>query len=148
MAWTYTNDPSNVPRDAVRLLVGDTDTNDQKITDEAIAFFLSQAGDDYYGAAALSSRSIAGSFASLVNTKFETVSSDYGKLSENYYALAKRLDMQSKKYGKSGLGLPIAGGISRDDMRSVNQDPDRVMPKFNRDQFANPPSGFYEEDGI
>jgi len=132
----------------VRFLVGDTDSSDYAITNDNVAFALTQAGNDVYVAAAICARALAGKYATYVDTKFENVSSNYSQMSENYYALAKRLDMQSKKYGKSGLGLPIAGGISRDDMRSVNQDPDRVMPKFNRDQFANPPSGFYEEDGI
>lgn len=88
MAWTYTNNPANVPRDAVRLLVGDTDTTDQKATDEAIAFFLAQAGDDTYLAAALTARSIAAIYAVYVDTKVESVSTDYGQLSENYYKLA------------------------------------------------------------
>jgi len=148
MAWTYTNDPANVPRDAVRLLVGDTDTTDQKITDEAIAFFLAQAGDDTYGAAALSARSIAAKFAVEVDTKFETVSSNSSQLSENYYALAKRLEQQSKKFGSAGLGIPLAGGISNSDMQSVNQDTDRVMPKFNRDQFAWPNPNYSGDDAL
>lgn len=146
MAWTYTNDPASVPRDAVRLLVGDTDTDDQKITDEAIAFFLSQASDDTYSAAALSARSIAAKYAVEVDTKFESVSSDYSQLSKNYYELAKRLEQQAKKFGTIGLGTPVAGGISNDDMRSVNQDTDRVMPKFNRDQFAWPNPNYTEDD--
>ena len=142
MAWTYTNDPANVPRDAVRLLVGDIDTTDQKITDEAIAFFLDQAGEDTYGAAALAARSIAATYAVEVDSRFESVSANYSQLSKNYYELAKRLEQQAKKFGTNGLGVPIAGGIRVDDMNSVNQDSDRVMPKFNRDQFAWPRPGY------
>lgn len=145
MAWTYTNDPANVPRDAVRLLVGDTDTDDQKVTDEAIAFFLDQAGDDTYLAAALSARSIAASYAVEVDTKFESVSSDYSQLSENYYKLATKLEAQSKKFGSRGLGLPAAGGLTYSDIRANDQNDDRVQPKFKQDQFANPPRG-YEGD--
>jgi hypothetical protein len=145
MTWTYTNDPANVPRDAVRLLVGDTDTNDQKLTDETIAFFLTQAGDDTYLAAALSARSIAASFAVEVDTKFESVSSDYSQLSENYYKLATRLEAQSKKYGTRGLGLPAAGGLTYSDIRANDLNDDRVQPKFKQDQFANPPVGYDPE---
>jgi hypothetical protein len=145
MTWTYTNDPANVPRDAVRLLVGDTDTNDQKLTDEAIVFFLTQAGDDTYLAAALSARSIAASFAVEVDTKFESVSSDYSQLSENYYKLATRLEAQSKKFGSRGLGLPAAGGLTYSDIRANDLNDDRVQPKFKQDQFANPPVGYDPE---
>lgn len=145
MTWTYTNDPVNVPRDAVRLLVGDTDTNDQKLTDEAIVFFLTQAGDDTYLAAALSARSIAASFAVEVDTKFESVSSDYSQLAENYYKLATRLEAQSKKFGSRGLGLPAAGGLTYSDIRANDLNDDRVQPKFKQDQFANPPVGYDPE---
>lgn len=139
MAWTYTNNPANVPRDAVRLLVGDTDTTDQKATDEAIAFFLSQAANDTYLAAALSARSIAATYATYVDTKFESVSSDYSQLRDNYYALASRLEAQAKKYGSTGLGVPAAGGLTYTDLEAADEDTDRVKPKFRQDQFAWPP---------
>jgi hypothetical protein len=142
MEWTYTNDPTNVPRDAVRLLIGDTDVDDQRVTDEGIAFFLAQAGGDAYGAAALAARSIAAKYSTEVDSRFESVSANYSQLSKNYYELAKRLEQQSKKFGSAGLGIPLAGGIRVDDMRSVNDDSDRVMPKFNRDQFAWPPNEY------
>lgn len=139
MAWTYTNNPANVPRDAVRLLVGDTDTTDQKATDEAIAFFLAQAGDDTYLAAALTARSIAAIYAVYVDTKVESVSTDYGQLSENYYKLATRLETQAKKFGSVGLGTPAAGGLTYSDIDAADEDTDRVKPKFRQDQFAWPP---------
>ena len=132
----------------VRFLVGDNNSEEYAISNDNIAFSLSQASDDVYAAAAICARALAAKYSTEVNTKFESVSSDYGQISKNYYDLAKRLDMQSKKYGKAGLGIPIAGGISNSDMRGVNQDTDRVMPKFNRDQFANPRNGYNEEDGI
>lgn len=40
MTWTYTGDPANNSRDAVRFLVADTDTTDQLITDEEITYLL------------------------------------------------------------------------------------------------------------
>jgi len=40
MAWTYSGDPSTSERDQVRFLVGDTDTNDQLLTDEEISYLL------------------------------------------------------------------------------------------------------------
>lgn len=139
MAWTYTNNPAAVPRDAVRLLVGDTDTTDQKVTDEGIAFFLAQTGNDTYLAAALAARSIAAGFATDVDTKFESVSSSYSQLSDNYYKLAVRLEAQAKKFGSKGLGVPAAGGITYSDIDANDLDSDRVQPKFKQDQFANPP---------
>jgi len=138
---TYT-DPSNTNSDAVRFLVGDTDVSNAELEDEEIAFTLTQAGDDIYVAAALCARALAAKFADLVDTKFEDVSSDYSNLRDNYYALAQKLEVQAKKYGSKGFGAPIAGGLTYSDIRSNEQNDDRVQPKFKQDQFANPPINY------
>lgn len=144
MTATYT-DPSNSNSDAVRWLVGDTDVSDAALQDEEIAFALSQAGNDVYLAAAISARALAGKYATLIDTKFESVSSDYSGLRDNYYALATQLEKQSKKYGTRGLGLPAAGGLTYSGIRANDLNDDRVQPKFKQDQFANPPVGYDPE---
>ena len=141
MTVTYT-DPSNSNSDAVRWLVGDTDTSNADLQDEEIAFALTQAGDDVYLAAAISARALAGKFAKLVDTKFESVSSDYSNLRDNYYALATKLEKQSKQYGSRGLGLPAAGGLTYSDIDANDQNTDRVDPVFKQGQFANPPRSY------
>lgn len=144
MTATYT-DPSNSNSDAVRWLVGDTDVTDAALQDEEIAFALTQAGNDVYLAAAICARALAGKYANLVDTDFESVSSDYSNLRDNYYALATQLEKQSKKYGTRGLGLPAAGGLTYSDIRANDLNDDRVQPKFKQDQFANPPVGYDPE---
>lgn len=144
MTATYT-DPSNSNSDAVRFLVGDTDITNAALQDEEIAFALSQAGNDVYLAASISARALAGKYASLVDTDFESVSSDYSNLRDNYNTLASNLERQSKKYGSRGLGLPAAGGITYSGIRANDLNDDRVQPKFKQDQFANPPVGYDPE---
>lgn len=144
MTATYT-DPSNSNSDAVRWLVGDTDVSDAALQDEEIAFALTQAGSDIYLAASISARALAGKYASLVDTDFESVSSNYSSLRDNYNTLASNLERQSKKYGTRGLGTPAAGGISYSDIRANDLNDDRVQPKFKQDQFANPPVGYDPE---
>lgn len=144
MTWSYTN-PSASSKDAVRFLIGDTDTTDQRVSDEEINFALGQASNDTYLAAAICCRAIAAKYANLVDTKFESVSSNYGQLQEHYTKLAARLESQSKKFGKGGLGVPLVGGISISDVDSVEQDSDRIPSKFRRDQYANPPRGARED---
>lgn len=141
MTATYTN-PSNSANDAVRFLVGDTNVTDAALQDEEIAFALSQAGNDTYLAAAICARSLAAKYASYVDTKFEGVSSDYSNLRDNYFALATRLEAQSKKFGSRGLGTPVAGGLTYSDIEANDLNDDRVQPKFKQDQFANPPRGY------
>lgn len=66
MTWTYSGDPSDSDKDAVRFLVGDTDTTDQLISDEEIAYLLvvhNGPGMAAVGAA----RAIAAHFSRLVN---------------------------------------------------------------------------------
>lgn len=148
MTWTFDASNANTETgrlDAVRILVGDTDIGDQKITDEEITFLLSQTNNDVYLAAAQSARAIAAKYASQVNSDFESISADLGDVSKNYYLLATKLDMQAKKFGSRGLGMPAAGGISVSEMDAVDEDTDRVRPKFRQDQFANPsPDNDYE----
>jgi hypothetical protein len=139
MTNSYT-DPSSSPSDAVRFLVGDTDSEDFGLQDQEIAFALSQVNDDVYLAAAICARALAGKFSREVDTEFESVSSDYSQLAENYYKLARRLEQQAKKYG-AGLGI-AAGGLTYSDIEANDENPDRVKPKFRQDQFANPPRGF------
>jgi hypothetical protein len=143
MTWTYGGAPgtttSATRRDAVRLLVGDTDTTDQQVTDEEIAFALSQTSDDIYNAGALMCRTIAGKYSRLVDTSIESVSSSYSQRAKQYSELAVRLVKEGKRLGSVGLGVPVAGGMSISEMQGVEDDTDRVPSAFRVDQFSNPP---------
>lgn len=52
MTWSYGGDPANSSTDRVRFLCGDTDTNNQQVTNEEISFLLSEFNSDSYLAAA------------------------------------------------------------------------------------------------
>jgi hypothetical protein len=129
----------------VRFLIGDTDSTDYAITNDNILFALAQASNDVYLAASICARALAAKYANLVDTRFESVSSNYSQLQDNYNQLAMRLERQSKKFAANGLGIPLAGGISISEIDSVESDTDRVPSKFRRDQYANPPRGGLEE---
>jgi len=62
MAWTYSGDPTASNKDAVRFEIGDTDTNDQLLTDEEIVYALS-VESRIYGAAARCCEALARKFA-------------------------------------------------------------------------------------
>lgn len=142
MTWTYhgvpgTNDQYQ-RRDAVRMLVGDTDTSDQQSSDEEIAFALSQTSDDVYGAAVIICRALAAKYSRLVDTSFEGVRSSYSQRAKSYHELAIRIERQGKKTGGAGLGGVDAGGISKDNMDTVDRIEDRLEPAFKVKQFENP----------
>lgn len=138
MAWTY--DHTNLGTattaeqlDSVRFLVGDTDTNDQQVQDEEIAFALEQTGNIYY-AASWVARGIAARYARLVDTDLDgQLAESYSQLQTHYSNLSDRLEYQGKTTS-GGLGF-AAGGLSRARVKTVEATPDRVKPRIRRDQF-------------
>lgn len=64
MAWSYSGNPAASAKDKVRFLCGDTDTTNQQITDEEIAFLLTEWNSDAYMAAAFACEAIAGKYQS------------------------------------------------------------------------------------
>lgn len=136
MAWTYTGDPADSPRDAVRFYVGDTNFNDQLLQDEEIAFALTHSADPL-AAAARCARALASKFSSLVDEKFETIDNKFSQRAKAFHALAGRLERDVKRYG--GLGTPLAGGISIAAVDAARMDLDRPQSAFREGQFSIPP---------
>jgi hypothetical protein len=144
MAWTYdetdlgTNTISG-RLNSVRLLLGDTDTNDQQVQNEEIIFALGQSNNNIYYAAAWCARTVASQYSRRVNTSLDgALSADYSELSKQYTSLADNLEYQGKKVGAT-IGI-LAGGISKVKVDAVRSNTDRIKPSFRRDQFRNPPS--------
>lgn len=151
MTWTYDEAPDTSTadgrRDFVRALIGDTDSCDERISDELIAAFLADSGNDVYRASALSCRALAAKFAALTRTEIDSVKIEYQHITENYRRAARELDEMSKTAGTGGLGVPIAGGTSKAAMETENQNTDRVEPFIKLRQFANPPGTAYDDFG-
>jgi hypothetical protein len=137
MTWSYTGDPKNSQKDAVRFLVQDTDENDQLITDEEIDWLLDQ-DNNLYKVASEAAKAIAASFARLADTDIESVSVQYSQKHKQYMLLATRLEI--KGGSGSGLAAPDVSGVSNSDMEAVRKNPDRPDSRFYRGQFDNPPN--------
>lgn len=143
MAWSY--DASDLGTDtasgrlnSVRLLVGDTDTNDQQVQNEEIAFALSQTNNNIYSAAAWVARTISSQFSRKVNTALDgALKADYSDLAKAYSRLAQDLDYQGRKAGAL-VGI-AAGGITISDVNGVRANTNRIVGSFRRDRFHNPP---------
>ena len=140
MAWTY--DPSDLTTgtasgrlNVVRLLVGDTDTNDQQVQNEEITFALSETSDNVYNAGAWVATILASKYASRVDTDIDgQLSEKYSQLQEHYKGLSVSLSQQGKRLSGTGLGMS-AGGLSVSDINAVRSNTDRVTPSFRRDRF-------------
>ena len=131
MAWTYdeTNLDSTTAAgrlNVVRLLIGDTDTNDQLIKNEEITFALAQANDNVYFAASWSARTISAQFARRVTTKLDgALSANYSDLAKQYKALSDDLREQGQKYSMTSASLK-AGGISNTAIDAAQALTDRI----------------------
>ena len=132
MTWTY-SDPSTINRDKIRLLIGDTDTTDQQLSDEEIAFFLTEEGS-VYRAAAAAARALLAKYSRLVDKSVGDLSISYSQRVESYKALIKDLD--SRAGGRTSV--PYLGGSSISDMDSEKEDTNRPKPAFERGQFDFP----------
>lgn len=143
MAWSY--DASDLDTtttsgrlNTVRLLLGDTDTNDQQVQDEEVTFGLAQTNDNVYFAAAWLARVVASKYSRKVNTSLDgALSADYSDLAKQYVSLAETLEYQGKKSGAI-IGV-VAGGLTKSGIEAVRGNTDRVEGSFRRDRFRNPP---------
>lgn len=133
MAWTYTDSPATVPRDAVRLLTGDTDSLDPLLTDAEIAFYLSENGSNIYRAASEACKAIAAELLRLPDVRTGRVAISNRDRAKDLLALAEDL----KKRFLSTVA-PYAGGISKADKQTREEDDDRVEPFFTRNLFVQP----------
>ena len=101
MTWNF-NQNLDTAKDQIRSIVGDTDKNDQLISDEEIAFYITQA-DNIWGQAELVANAIAAKFARDVNSKVESVSINGKEKFEQYVSLAANLREKSATQG-GGIG--------------------------------------------
>jgi hypothetical protein len=134
MTWTYDGDLAT-DRDKVRWLSGDTDTSDQLITDEEIAYALTLSANVRYAAATVC-EGIAAKFARKATTRVGDLSISWGDLGKQYSERADRL-RRDAAYG----AIPVAGGVSIARVESVHEDTDVPAPSFAIGMLDNPYAG-------
>jgi len=130
-------------KDQVRLLIGDTDSTDVLLQDEEINYFLTAEGS-VYAAAVAGCKSIAASlnrqpgefWAGSVRISNSDRANEYLKMAET---LQRRNTLISAR--------PFAGGISKADKETRENDSDRVKPSFTRALHTPPGENFGSLDG-
>ena len=141
--WTYSGDPAASARDLVRHLVGDTDTTDQQVTDEEIAWAVGAYATTYLAASA-TARAIAARYARKADKSVGDLSLSYSQLQRHYAELAADLDAK----GNVSAGMPYAGGIGIADRDAQEADDDRVQPAFKIGVHDNPDEDLGAEDEL
>jgi hypothetical protein len=127
MTWTYASSAPDFSTTLaqIRFLVGDTDTTDQQVSDEEIAYCQTRSGSNTNLAAAYACDAIAAKYARLVTTSVGDLSVTYSDLQKHYQSLSAQL----KGFGAAGA-ICLGGGISQARVTEVNDDTDRVEPAF------------------
>jgi len=120
MAWTYSGDPSDSTRDAVRFLIGDTDTTDQLISDEEVDYLVELHGT-LSRSASEAARSIAAKFARLMNRSIGGLSADFSQKYQHYMELAESLITNEEAFPVS----PFISGYRRGAKETRELDSDR-----------------------
>ena len=133
MVWSYGGQPDQSPVDALRLLIGDTDTTDPLLQDEEIGAFLTTYGINPatlptppYFAAAAACEAVAAKFARGAD---KTVGRLGIKSSQSAIAYERRAVLLRKRGLIEGVS-PYAGGISVAQKQAEVADGDRVRPAF------------------
>jgi hypothetical protein len=115
MSWTYTKDPENVPRDAVRRLCGDANPNNPKLEDSEIGYFLSENDDDPIAAAADAAAAIAANYADQAAEKTGDLAQSLAQKSKNYLMVAQDLRSRIKTSEEdTGAAEPWCGAVNRE----------------------------------
>ena len=147
--WTYdtenlTTADEDGRKNIVRLLIGDTDSNDPQLQDEEILFALSSNKGNPDVAAIFAVNAIISKYARLVNIELdEAIREDYSDLIDNYKGLLSSLQ---KKVRLSNNSIRIyATGLTHTDFEEAWSDPNRVKPGIKQGQwstdYANPYGG-------
>ncbi len=99
MAWTYGGDPSANNRDAIRFLIGDTDTSNQLLQDAEITFLFNQWNSNVYLAAAHACDALYSKFAGKSDYSRSvgdlSISTQFGQQADRYRALSAQLLAQN-----------------------------------------------------
>lgn len=131
--WSYTGDPANSTRDAVRFLVGDTDGDDPLLYDGEIDWLITNDNDPY-ATASKAAYAIASKFARLMNRSVGNLSADYSTKYRQYLELAASLDQQAK----GQTIAPWASGYSKSIKETFATDFDREPIFGFKGQHDNP----------
>jgi len=138
MSWSYSRDPQDSSLDEVRFLVGDTDSDDQLISDEEIEYLIAK-WTPVYGSnimvAAMAAESIAAKFAREVAYAADGVSVGVQELQQKFDMLATSLRDQYKQYD-IGSG-PVVEGV----LWAEYPDPTIRPTIFGIHQTDNPRAG-------
>jgi hypothetical protein len=148
MAWTY--DPRNVSDSLakLRLRLGDTNTNDQLLTDEELNVILSDHDvsndtDSILLVAADAADVIRAKLARNVDRNNLGMSASRSQVQQHYRDLAEdwRAEYQERRGARSIQGEVTVTGLSLDERDGLRAEEDYLQPVFRSDDWDNSSHG-------
>jgi hypothetical protein len=131
VTWTWDETDISTDLAKVRVRIGDTNTNDELLSDEVIDSFL-DVRSDVVLAAIDCCRAIIAKLSRDVDRSNLGMSASRSQKVQHYRDLLAELQKQA---AESSSGAPRIGGISKTAKDDVDGDSDRVAPAFRRGQF-------------
>ena len=117
MAWSYSGNPSDSEKDAIRYIVGDTSEDDGFVQDEEIEYALN-LHSNIYAAAAMVASNLSNHFAMQAEqTKVGPITEVYTKRSERYATIASKLEIKATKSETLNI---VCGGVTTSDACSAS----------------------------
>lgn len=141
MTWTYSGNPASSARDAIRFLIGDTDTTDQLLSDEEIAWVNTEASGtstattNLYDAAARCCQTVASKLARQADKSIGDLSVSLSQRATAYLAQADQMKGLAARSGN--VPIPYAGGITWSDKEIDQENPDIFRSWIASGQFEN-----------
>jgi len=145
MTWTYSGDPSASARDSIRFLIGDTDTTDQLLSNEEIAWVNTEASgtptatNAIYDAAYRCCLAIASSFTRFSDKSLGDLSVSWSQRAGAYREQALRMKALAARSGM--VPVPYAGGITISDKDIDQSNSDLSRQWFVAGQFTDTRDG-------
>lgn len=112
MTWSYSGDPTASPKDAVRFLTGDTDTTEQQLQDEEIAFLVTtwQNKNSVYWTASTAADAIAAKYSREVTLSADNQTLSASELQQKYISMGIKL--RAMHFALLAGGNVDVGGIT------------------------------------
>lgn len=129
----YGGDPSASTLDAVRFMVGDTDTSEELLSDGEINYLIAQWGTNVTVVAAHAALALSLKFAREADKSVDRASESASQRSAAYKALYSTL-----LNAASANVLPSIGGRSKSEKQSLEENTDGVQPEVRKSQFDYP----------
>jgi hypothetical protein len=123
VTFSYSGNPGASDLDALRFLIGDTDSADAQLTDEELSYLLTQHDDSVRHAGLSACRRLIAKYSRCVDQRTGDIDVKYSQRVSQLRSLMVDI--------REGLVPSVyAGGISKADIEAVQDDDDRQGPMF------------------